>query len=65
MPLFGEILGHNYPQILPDSAKIFTAGTQGNKNGALRIFEKLRVLQKWEIPKVCTFGPTLTAFPPR
>ena len=50
---------------MPDSAKIFTTGiTQGNKNSALRIFEKLKFLQKREIPRVCTFGPTLTPFFP-
>ena len=49
------------PQIV--KAKIFTTGsTQGNKNSALRVFKKLKFLQKWEIPRVCTFGPTLTPF---
>ena len=54
------------PQILPDSAKIFTTvSIQGNKNSALRIFEKLKFLQKREIPSVYTFGPTLAPlFPP-
>ena len=51
--------------ILPESAKIFTTGrTPGNKNSALRLFEKLRVLQKRERPRVCTFGPAFTPFFP-
>ena len=50
---------------MPDSAKIFTTGSiQGNKNSALRIFEKLNFLQKREIPRVYTFGPTLITFLP-
>ena len=65
MALFGEVLGPNFPQILPDFAKIFTTGSiQGSKSIALRIFEKLKFLQKREIPRVCTFGPTLTPFFP-
>ena len=51
--------GPQLPQILPYSAKIFTTGsTQGNKNSALRIFEKLKFLQKQEVPRVSTFGPS-------
>ena len=50
---------------MPDSAKIFTTvSIQGNKNSALRIFEKLKFLQKREIPSVYNFGPTLTPFSP-
>ena len=63
MPLFGEVVGPNSPQILPDSAKIFTTvSIQGNKNSALKIFEKLKFLQKREIPSVYTFGATLAPF---
>ena len=53
------------PQIMPDSAKLFTTVSMlGNKNSALRIFEKLKFLQKREIPSVYTFGPTLAPFFP-
>ena len=63
-PFLGTFWALN-PQIFPDSAKIFTTGSiQGNKNTALRIFEKLNFLQKWEIPRVYTFGPTLIPFSP-
>ena len=48
---------------MPDSATIFTTGSiQGKKNSALRIFEKLRFLQKREIPRVYTIGPVLAPF---
>ena len=63
MPLFGEVVGPNslkYYQILPNT----TVSIQGNKNSALRIFEKLKFLQKREIPRVYTFGPTLATFFP-
>ena len=33
---------------------------QGEKKCVLRIFEKFKYMRKREIPKVCTFGPTLT-----
>ena len=50
---------------MSDFAKIFSKGSiQGNKNSALRIFEKLKFLQKREIPRVYIFGPTLTLFFP-
>ena len=65
MPLFGEVLGPNSRKYLPGSAKIFpTVSIKGNKNSALRIFEKLKFLQKREIPRVYTFGPTLAPFVP-
>ena len=65
MPLFGEVVSPNSPQILPDSVKIFTTvSIQGNKNRALRIFEKLKFLQKRKIPRVYTFAPTLAPFFP-
>ena len=54
------------PQILPHFPKISTTRSiQGNKNSHLRIFEKLKFLQKRAIPRVCTFSPTLTPFPRR
>ena len=37
---------------------------QGDTNGVLRIFGKFKFLQKRDIPKVFTFGPTLTPFFP-
>ena len=41
MHLFGDVLGPNSPQILPDSAKIFTTGSiQGNKSSAFKKFWK-------------------------
>ena len=50
---------------MSDFAKIFSKGSiKGNKNSALRIFEKLKFLQKREIPRVYIFGPTLTLFFP-
>ena len=50
---------------MSDFAKIFSKGSiQGNKNSALRIFEKLKFLQEREIPRVYIFGPTLTLFFP-
>ena len=61
MPLFGEVVGPNslkYYQILPNT----TVSIQGNKNSALRIFEKLKFLQKRDIPRVYTFGPTLAPY---
>ena len=62
MPLFGEVVGPNSPR---DSAITFTTvSIQGNKNSALRIFEKLKFFQKREIPRVYTFGPTLATFSP-
>ena len=62
---FWEGCGPYLPQILPDSVKIFTTvSIQGNKNSALRIFEKLKFLQKREIPRVYTFGPTLAPLRP-
>ena len=65
MPFFRGGSGPKLPQILPDSAKNFTTGSiQGNKNSALGIFEKLKFLQKRDIPTVCTRGPTLTTFFP-
>ena len=63
MPFFGEVVGSNSPkycQILANT----TVSIQGNKSSALRIFEKLKVLQKREIPRVYTFGPTLATFSP-
>ena len=64
-PFLGRFWARTLPQILPDSAKIFPTGSiQGKKNSALRIFEKLKFLQKREIPRVYTFGPTLVPFFP-
>ena len=47
----------------PDFVEIFTRGSiKGDTNSVSRILEKFKFLQKREMPKVCTFGLTLTPF---
>ena len=65
MALFGEVFGSNCPKycqiLLKFSLQVII---QGNKKSALRIFEKLKFLQKRKIPRVSNFGPALNPFLP-
>ena len=65
MPLFGEVVGPKSPKycqtLLKCSPQLVFKET---KTVLLRIFEKLKFLQKREIPRVYTFGPTLVPFSP-
>ena len=59
----GSILKPKYCQILLNiSLEVVFKDTQ--TNNVWRILEKFELLQKREIPKVCTYGATLTLFFP-
>ena len=63
--LFGGFFGPYLTQLLLDFVEIFTrVSIQGDTNSVWTILEKFKFLQKREIPKVCTFGPTLTLLLP-
>ena len=60
MALFGFFLEPYSPKY-KDFVEIFTwCSIQTDKKYVLKIFEKFDFLQKTDVPKVCTFGPTLT-----
>ena len=60
MGLFGSFLCPNSPKYCPILMKFSLEVVQGEKKCVLRISEKFKFLRKREIPKVWTFGPTLT-----
>ena len=62
-PLFGEVVGPNSPKYFQILLKFSPQAVfKVKKSSSLRIFEKLKLLQKREIPRVYTFGKNLTFF---
>ena len=64
MPLFGEVVSPNSPKYCQILLKFSLQLVFKEKNSALITFEKLKFLQKREIPSVYTFGPTWAPFFP-
>ena len=61
MALLGRFLDPYSPKCCPVLQKKFSRSSfQGEKNGIEKIFVKFRFLKKPHLPKVCTFGTTLT-----